>query len=579
MFASMLGMILATIFFVLVSIMVIAAIVSTTTKSAEVKIEPGTILKITLAEDIQDRSSQYFDGEKYKIKEHLGLFDIIKDLHNAKSDANISGIYLDLNLLTATGFASLEEIRNALIDFKKSGKFIYSYSEIISEKAYYLSSVADKVYLNPEGMMEFDGLSSEYTFFKGALDKLGIEPQIFRVGKFKSFIEPFTLTKMSDANRLQVQSYMGSEFAQYIKGISASRKIPADSLNAISASLKIQNAEDALHYHLVDGLKYKDEVLEQLRTLTKQPAINKLKTVSLDSYAASIDEASGSPDKQIAVIYATGDITGGEGTSSSIGSERFSRLIREARLNNKVKALVLRVNSPGGGSVASAIIWREITLTQKVKPVIVSMGNVAASGGYFISCAADKIYAEPNTITGSIGIFAVIPNAAKFFNDKLGLTFDGVKTGEHSDMLTISRPLTDFEKAVIQNQVNKGYQDFISKVALGRKKTKAEIDSIGQGRVWTGEQAVKIGLVDKLGSFDDAVKDAASMAHISGYSLVSYPAQESLIESIFGGLGDQVKVYFVKQELGAGYNYYQGLQQLREITGMQARLPFDLTIR
>lgn len=578
-FASMLGMFLTLALFVLVVVLVIAGLVNNSTQKAEIKIEPLTILKISLSEDIPERSTQYFDSEKYKIKERVGLHEIIKDIHTAKKDANISGIYLDLNFLAGTGFASLEEIRNALIDFKASGKFIYSYSEVLSQKAYYLASTADKIYLNPEGMLEFDGLSSEYTFFKGALDKLEIEPQIFRVGKFKSFIEPFTLTKMSEANKVQVASYMGSEFTHYLEGISASRHIPVDSLRSISGKLKIQQPTDALHFRLVDALAYKDEVLEQLKKASKQASVSKLKAVTLESYASSVAADPEPSDKQIAVMYASGDIGGGEGGDNSIGSERISRLLRQVRLNDKVKALVLRVNSPGGGSMASAVIWREISLTRKVKPVVVSMGNVAASGGYFISCAANEIYAQPNTITGSIGIFAIIPNASKFFNDKLGITFDGVKTGEHSDMLTISRPLTDFEKQVVQNQINRGYQDFITKVADGRKKTVAEIDSIGQGRVWTGEQAVKIGLVDKLGSFDDAIKEAGKLANITGYTVVSYPEQKSLVESIFGDLGDQMKVYFVKQQLGSGYKYYNRLQQLREITGMQARLPFDLDIK
>lgn len=578
-FASMVGMILAILVLVIGASLIIGSLIVSSTQKNNVKIQSQTILKISLLNDIPDRSTEYFDNEKYKIKEHLGLFDIIKDIHIAKTDPNISGIYLDLNMLTGTGFASLEEIRNALIDFKKSNKFIISYAEILSQKAYYLASVANKIYLNPEGSMEFDGLSTEYTFFKGALDKLEIEPQIFRVGKFKSFVEPFTLTKMSEANKTQVASYLGSEFTTYINGISASRQIPADQLRQISSQLKIQRPEDALRLHLVDELKYKDDVLTALKTASGQTeSVNKLKLITLDNYGASQDDPGKPADNQIAVMYAIGDIGGGEGGDNSIGSERISRLIRQVRLDNKVKALVLRVNSPGGGSMASAIIWRELSLTQKVKPVVVSMGNVAASGGYFIACAADKIIAEPNTITGSIGIFAIIPNAGKFFNDKLGITFDGVKTGEHSGMLTVNKPLTDFEKQVIQTQVNAGYQNFIGKVAQGRKKTLAEIDSIGQGRVWTGEQALKIGLVDQLGSFDDAIHEAAKLAKMKTYNLTSYPEQKTLIESILGDMTDQMKVYFVKQQLGVNYKYFENLQQLRNMTGIQARLPFELDI-
>lgn len=574
----MLGMILALVLFVFLAVVIFAGIFYSATQPSEVSIQPHSILKISLSEEISDRTSQFFDSEKYKIKDHPGLFDIIKDIKNAKTDVNITGIFMDLNLVNTTGYASLEEIRNALLDFKRSGKFIYSYAEVISQKAYYLNSVSDKIYLNPAGMMEFDGFSSQYTFFKGALDKLEIEPQIFRVGKFKSFVEPFTLTSMSAANREQIQSYMGSEFSHYIKGISLSRHIAADSLLEISKKLKIQKPEDALHYHLVDGLEYKDQLLARLKKESGIAQSEDLKTVSLETYAKSLPAEAPASDRRIAIFYASGDIAGGEGSDNAIGSERLSRLIRQARLNPKVKALVLRINSPGGGSMASAIIWREVSLTQKVKPVVVSMGNVAASGGYYIACAADKILAEPNTITGSIGIFAIIPNASRFFNDKLGITFDGVKTGDHSDMLTVSRPLSTFEKQVIQSGVDKGYQEFISKVAQGRKASLAHIDSIGQGRVWTGEQAVKIGLVDKLGSFDDAIKTAASLAHMKDYTLVSYPEQRSLFESLFSTITDQIKVSFMKEQLGNTYPYYKGLQELRTCTGLQARLPFDITV-
>lgn len=574
----MLGMILALALFIFLAVVITSGIFYSATQPSEVSVAPHSILKISLNEEISDRSSQFFDSEKYKIKDHPGLFDIVKDIKNARNDANITGIYMDLDLMSSAGYASLEEIRNALLDFKKSGKFIYSYAEVISQKAYYLNSVSDKVFLNPAGMMEFDGFSSQYTFFKGALDKLEIEPQIFRVGKFKSFVEPFTLTSMSTANKEQIQSYMGSEFSHYIKGISASRHIPADSLLEMSKKLKIQKPEDALRYHLVDGLEFKDQLLARLKKASGIKQTEDLKTISLENYSKTLPAQAPASDERIAIFYASGDIAGGEGSDNAIGSERLSRLIRQARLNPKVKALVLRVNSPGGGSMASAIIWREVSLTQKVKPVVVSMGNVAASGGYYIACAADKILAEPNTITGSIGIFAIIPNASRFFNDKLGITFDGVKTGDHSDMLTISRPLSPFEKQVIQSGVEKGYQEFISKVAQGRKASLAHIDSIGQGRVWTGEQALKIGLVDKLGSFDDAITTAAGLAHLKAYTLVSYPEQRSLFESLFSNITEQIKVYFIKEQLGSSYKYYQGLQELRNCTGMQARLPFDTQI-
>ncbi|HEY4326236.1 MAG TPA: signal peptide peptidase SppA [Mucilaginibacter sp.] len=584
-FASMVGFLLSTvIIFIIVFLFIVGLISSGSDKTVDV--DPNSVLQITLNYPIAERtpnnplSSLSFlgiDGEKT-----IGLNDILANIKKAKTDANIKGIFLDQSYMSS-GHATVEEIRNALIDFKKSGKFIIAYSEIYTQQFYYLASVADKVYVNPKGIFLFQGFSSHVTFLKGALDKLGIEAQIIKVGTYKSAVEPFFLTKMSPANRLQVTSYMGSLYDHFLTGISASRGISKDSLSAYADELKIRFPEDALKYKLVDGLKYRDEILADLKDRTGIEKKQDLKTVDLSDYTNSVPEKDDDNKKtsknRIAIVYASGEINGGDGDENSIGSDKISKALRKVRLDDNVKAVVFRVNSPGGSSLASDVIWREVTLTKKVKPIIVSMGDYAASGGYYISCAADSIIAEPNTITGSIGIFAILPNMQKFFNDKLGITFDGVKTGKYSDLGDITRPLTPEEKAILQNQVNHGYDDFTKAVANGRHKTQAYIDSIGQGRVWTGEQAIKLGLVDRLGNINDAIASAAKAAKIKHYNLVTYPEQKSFLNKFGLGLNAEIKTHLLKSELGDNFKYYQ---QIKGVTQMmrtpQARIPYDIEI-
>ncbi|MBU2045611.1 MAG: signal peptide peptidase SppA, partial [Bacteroidetes bacterium] len=493
------------------------------------------------------------------------------------TDDHIKGIYLDVTYMM-TGFATIEEIRNALVDFKKSGKFIIAYSEIYTQGAYYLASVADKIYLNPQGILELKGFSSEITFYKGALDKLNIEAQIIKVGTYKSAVEPYILEKMSDANRLQTTALLGSLYQHFTAEIAASRKIPQDSIIAIADGIKSRAPEDAVKYKLVDALKYKDEVLAELKSKTGIDEKDNLKTVSITEYAKSIDKSNSASDR-IAVIYANGDINGGEGDENSIGSEGISRALRKARLDDKVKAIVFRVNSPGGSSLASDVIWREVVLTKKVKPIIVSMGDYAASGGYYISCAADSIFAEPNTITGSIGVFAIIPNMKGFFNDKLGVTFDNVKTGKFADLGDITRPLTPAEKLILQTEVNRTYADFTKRVAEGRHLSQAYVDSIGQGRVWTGEQAIKLKLVDKLGHIDDAIAAAAKKANLKEYKIVNYPEIKSGFMGLIDNSEDKIQTYMVKKELGLNYTYYQQLKEITNMKGIQARMPYQIKVQ
>lgn len=580
-FASMLGFVLSFAVLLILGIVIILGIIASA-DNKKVKVSPNSVLHVTFNVPIVERSSKNplddLDFPALTGKKTMGLNDILAAIKRAKTDDDIEGIYLDVSGIQA-GQATIEEIRNALIDFKKSKKFILAYSEVYTQGAYYLASVADKVYLNPEGILEFTGFSSQIAFFKGTLEKLEIEPQVIKVGTYKSAVEPYILDRMSPANREQVTSFMGSMYDHFLSEISSSRRIAKDSLFAIANDLKVQNASDAVKYKLADGLRYKDEIIDELKTETGIDKKDDVKAVPLGGYIRNNEPEKGDMNNRIAIVYAAGEITSGEGDDETIGSERISRTIRKVRTDDKVKAVVFRVNSPGGSALASDVIWREITLTRKVKPVIVSMGDVAASGGYYISCAADSIFAEPNTITGSIGIYGIIPNMQKFFNNKLGITFDGVKTAAHADLITVTRPLTDAEKLIIQKKVNGFYNSFTKRVADGRKKTQEYIDQIGQGRVWSGTEALKNGLVDRLGNIDDAVRSAAKMAKLKDYKLVSYPSQKDPLDALFSSGEDKLKEHFTKIQLGEQYQYYQQLKSALRFTGVQARLPYSIEIK
>jgi len=578
----MIGFILSFFVVFILLIAVIVAAVSTAGDEGKVSAASNSIMHVSLDYPIKERTDKNPFSEinlmGFDTKKSLGLNEILENLEKAKQDDHIDGIYLDVSSLSA-GFATIEEIRNALIDFKKSGKFILAYSEVYTQGAYYLASVADKIYLNPEGMIDFRGLSTELMFFKGSLEKLNIEAQIIKVGTYKSAVEPFILDKMSEPNREQITSFLGSMYDHFLAEISKSRKISKSTLISIADNAKVRTPKDALFYKMVDGLKYKDEVLEELKKRTGISQKKELNSVSIEEYAPSPETKDESTNNRIALVYANGEIISGEGDDESIGSERISRAIRKARLDTKVKAIVLRVNSPGGSALASDVIWREMILAKKSKPVIVSMGDVAASGGYYISCAADSIFAQPNTITGSIGVFGIIPNMQNFFKNKLGITFDRVNTGKFADLGSVSRPLSDSERMIIQQEVNKVYSTFTQKVADGRNKSQGYIDSIGQGRVWSGTEALQNGLVDRLGDIDDAVASAAKKAKLKDFKLVSYPDQIDPIKSLFENTGDKIKVYFMKRELGDQYSYYEQMQSAINLSGVQARIPYDIRVK
>jgi len=582
MFASMAGFILSMIlcFFILMGI--ISAMMMSLKDDGTVSVNDNSVLEVKFEHPIQERTSKNpfdnFDFQGISADKTLGLDDILKSITKAKKDSRINGILLDLTSVSA-GIATIEEIRNALLDFKKSGKFLYAFGESFSQGAYYLASVADKIYLYPEGAVDFRGLHAELMFFKGTLEKLEIEPEIIRHGKFKSAVEPFLYDKMSPENREQISLFIQTIWNNILSNISASRNIQVEELRQIADGVKGNRADEALNLHLVDQLAYYDEVLSELKKKTNQSEKEKIRFVSLKKYSRAYLKGEDFSAKKIAVVYASGDIVSGDGNEDEIGADRIAAALRKARLDTTIKAIVFRVNSPGGSALASDIIWRETVLAKKAKPFIVSMGDYAASGGYYISCVADTIVARPNTITGSIGVFGILFNAQKMFKNKLGITFDSVKTGKYADIGTITRPMDDNERQIIQDQVEKIYDTFISHVAEGRNMTKADVDSIGQGRIWSGTDAQRLGLVDVLGGINDAIAIAAKKANLTTYRTIALPEQKEFFEKLVEDLNSEAKTYFGKQQLGESYLYFEKLSDLSKETGVMARMPLGVSIK
>lgn len=578
----MLGFFLMFLIFFFIMMGIIMSVASFSKKEVVV-VPKNTVLHLKFDEEVADRSSNnpFSNLNVFNLKssDTPGLNEILESLKKAKDDENIKGIYLDLGTVPS-GIATVEEIRNALIDFKKSGKFIICYGEVFTQKAYYLASVADKIYLNPEGIIDFKGLNGEVMFYKGLLEKLDVDVQIIRHGKFKSAVEPFIYDKMSEPNKEQTLKYLTSIWDHLLDGISTYRKISKDDLNAIADSFSIKKAADAVTYKLADKLMYKDELLAELRTKLGLGDNDKISMLSLSKYvdAPNKNKKASTSKNKIAVIYALGSIESGKGDDKTIGSEKISEAIRKARLDSTVKAIVLRVNSPGGSALASDVIWREVLLAKKVKPVVASMGDVAASGGYYISCAATKIVADPTTITGSIGVFGMVPNLKGLFNNKLGITVDNVKTNNYADFGTTYRPLTESEKDIYQVDVENIYQTFITHVAEGRGMTTDQVDSIGQGRVWSGADALKIGLIDEFGGLEKAIEVAAKLAKIEDYKIQSLPAQKELIEQILESLQGGSDETFLKAQLGETYEYYKYIQGIKNMKGVQARMPYSIYV-
>ena len=579
MFASMLGFFLLSIILFFIFIGLIASLVSISTDE-EVNVPSKTLLHLEFNKPITDRAPlNPIFIDLTTMSRQIGLNMILKNIQRAKEDENIAGIFLDINSIDA-GISTVSEIRNALADFKKSGKFIYSYSEDYSQAAYYLSTVSDRIFLHPQGMLLFKGINAEMFYLKGMLEKLDVKVQVVRHGKFKAATEPFFLDKMSAENREQITAIISSIWEQMLTGITETRGISRESLNHLADSLKIQSPEDALRYKFIDQLAYKDEIFAELKKKMDIPEKEKISFITIDKYDKAPAGKKGvneSRDK-IAVIFASGDIVGGEGDDMNTGSEEMSRTIRKAREDERVKAIVLRVNSPGGSAIASDVIWREVDLAAKSKPVVASFGDVAASGGYYIACAASKILADPTTVTGSIGVFGLIPNMKGLFNNKLGITFDNAKTNLNADYIPVTSPLSKYQESVLQNEIERVYATFINNVAEGRRLNKATVDSIGQGRVWSATDAKRIGLIDDFGGLDKAIETAAALANIKDYRILSLPEQKDLFDQIYDELFGSSATSYLTRELGENYKYYEYLKQVKEMKGIQARLPFELIL-
>ena len=551
--------------------------------SEEIAVKSDSVIELKLENITNDYAGKYkdpwvtilSDGEK------IGFSDILNAIESAKTDSDIKGISI-LNNDSELGMAQRKALRDALEDFKKSGKFVMAYANTYSQKEYYLNSVANTIYINPVGDFDFKGLSAELMFFKDLQEKSGVKMEVIRHGKYKSAVEPFLDNKMSEANREQTTSLLNSVWSSVLADISKSRNISVAKLNEIANGLLARTPEMAKAEKLVDIIAYEDVYHDAIRKKLKVDKDEDYNKISIKDYAQKVATTSESDDSQdkIAIIYAQGEIMSGEGDVNSIGEGSINRSLIEARKDKNIKAIVLRINSPGGNALTSDLIWREIELTKKVKPVVVSMGNYAASGGYYIACNANKIFAESNTITGSIGVFGLLPNFTQLAA-KIGVHTEQVKTNDNASEYSPFVPMDEKFKSVTQESVEKIYKTFVSHVASGRKMTIAQVDSIGQGRVWSGEQALKIGLVDKIGGLDDAIKEAASLSKTKTYSTQNYPEYEKDMNDIFKNFPfAKSKESFIKEEFGEEtYRLMEQIKKVQARKGVQAMMPFEITIQ
>ena len=583
-----LGNVLATIvgifiFFMLFffGILLIGAIFGGDSEGVEVK--NNSVIELNLEHISNDYAGKYKDPwmDVFSERKKIGLTDIINAIETAKTDDDIKGISI-LNNNSEIGMAQSKSLRDALESFKKSGKFVMAYANFYTQKEYYLNSVANTIYLNPVGELDFKGLSTEVMFFKDFQDKSGIKLEVIRHGKYKSAVEPFLENKMSDANREQTTALLNSVWSSVITDISKSRNISLAKLNEIANGLLARTPAMAKAQKLVDVVAYEDVYHDAIRKALKVAKDEEYNTVSITDYTQKTVTTSINLDtsNEIAIIYAQGEIQSGEGDVNVIGEGSMRRSLQEARKNKDVKAIVLRIDSPGGNALTSDLIWREIELTKKVKPVVVSMGNYAASGGYYIACNANKIFAENNTITGSIGVFGILPNFTVIAN-RYGINTEQVRTHENASDYSPFVPLDEKFKAVTLESIEHVYKTFVVHVAEGRKMTFAQVDNIAQGRVWTGSDAVKIGLVDKIGGLEDAIHEAAAIAKIKTYSTQNYPEYEKNFNDFLANFPfAKSKESFIKEEIGAeNYKLMQQLKQLQARKGVQALMPFEINIQ
>ncbi len=571
--------------FFIVSIFLLAGIGAMFSSDETVVISDKSVLRLDLNKPIQEVGVENpfsgvggpFAGEENVV----GLKDIVEALKSAQKDDKIQGIYLKTEG-PSTGWATLEEIRNQLAEFKKSKKFVVAYGESFTEKGYYIASIADKIYLNPAGGMEWNGLSAEYSFFKGTFDKLGVKPEVFRVGEFKSAIEMFVRPDMSEASKKQSLELLTAINDHYLQKISASRGVSPSVLKGLADSLAVENPESALKNKLVTNLGYWDEFENYVKGVLKTDLKKDITYIGVDKYLKSTNTSpEGDYNKRVAILVAEGEINSGDGGDGSIGSNKFVKELKKLRDDDKVKAIVVRINSPGGSALASDVMWREIQMTNKVKPVIASMSDVAASGGYYMAMACDKIVAQPNTITGSIGIFGLIFNVTDFMNNKLGVTFDGVGTNPHADWPTATRDMTDFEKSMIQKSVEEGYEKFTTKAAAGRKMPVEKLKTLAQGRVWSGVEAKANGLVDALGGVNDAVKIAATAAKLKEgeYRVRYYPEKKKPLEEMLTKIMGDEEEKALNKNFGELAAYAKMYKKLMNMGGMQTRMPYEMVIK
>ena len=578
-FASLLGVLLAGIVFAILGIVSMVGMMASSDTETVVKENSIFTLKLngTLSERASENPFQSFFGEE---NTNYGLDEILSSIQKAKDNENIKGIYLHAEALE-TSFASLEEIRSALMDFKESGKWIVAYGDQYDQGTYYLASTADKIIVNPQGSIAWHGLASQVVFFKDLLGKLGVDMQIFKVGTYKSAVEPFIATEMSPANREQTTAYITSIWNKLLEDISASRNLSVDSLNYYADQMMdLRPAQDYITYGMADTLMYKDEVLSYLKNMSDREADESLRTLSLeDMKNVKRNVPKDKSGNIIAVYYAYGEIDNSTSTDEGIDSKKVCRDLRKLREDETVKAVVLRVNSPGGSAYGSEQIWNEVVKMTAEKPVVVSMGDYAASGGYYISCAADCIVANPTTLTGSIGIFGMFPNMEKLFSDKLGLNFDMVKTNKLADMGDLTRPFNAAESEIMQNYINNGYKLFVKRCADGREMTTEAIEKIAEGRVWTGATAKELGLVDELGGLDKALEIAAEKAGVEAYSTITYPAKEGIFSSLLNQSKNDYIEGKLEESIGEYYHQFKFIKNLKEADPVQARLPFEMIIK
>jgi protease IV len=578
-FRTFFAALLALSVFALIMLIIVVTTISSIKSSKETVTGENAVLVVDLTQHFSEvelsNPVSAISGDR---STPPSLYDMIRLIRHAKTNNAVKGIYVKCGN-NNNDFSSSLELRNAITDFKSSGKFVLAFADAIPQKAYYVATAADKVYCAPTGGIDWHGFAMTLPFIKGTLEKLEIEPQIFYAGKFKSATEPLREKQMTDANRLQSRELLHDIYSQFLSAIAASRKIDTATLHRYADLNEVQFANAALSKHMVDGLKYDDEVKDEIRQLLKIGKDATINFVSAGKYADAEDfQQSG--NEKVAVIYAEGTIMDGKGERDRIGGETYRNHIRKARMDKSIKAIVLRINSGGGSASASEQMWREVELAKKVKPVIVSFGDVAASGGYYMACGANTIFAQPNTITGSIGVFGVIPNMEKFFNNKLGVTFDEVSTSPDAGMMTVTKPLSPSQKSYIQNAIDTIYNQFKTRVASGRNKSMQFVDSIAQGRVWSGTRAVELGLVDHLGGIEDAIVAAAKEAKITSYRLKEYPGKQTFFEMLFGDDSESKKETLIKNELGEeGYKTYSAIRNIKQFVGVaQAKMPFEIII-